>query len=441
MLTKLEIPADYAPSIWVYRRGVKWYWKYKLPNGKFHTCVVSKDEKLAKRNAKLKERQLAKGLFNDKEITKIQNVKSFKSLSKSISDAPFKSAIDGYIEAKQLEPKLSKRYVEDEEIMLKSSISFFVNLNTLDNKSIAAIRSNHIWDYRTYLLGEIKDKNLKSISASNRLNCIKRFFKWLKKRKFILVDPSFEVDRIEFTTKEASRDVILPLDAVRRINQVNFKHLYDFPIKELVNFLILTGARLGEALHCEVDDFDLKNSIWKLKYKPNCPTRYGLGWKPKRGNERLVPLSQNVVKIIEPLIERAKTEKVVGYIKGENKPVEAKFLFTMLDRKLSTSKKQFKKGKPIVKIYRRVDKVNKSWKNLFIKAGVCAPDSDGRLVVNYTRHDARRGFNHIAEVMGISLKERSAILGHEERVNKSNYQGETYLDLQSVGEKLEKFSI
>ena len=110
----------------------------------------------------------------------------------------------------------------------------------------------------------------------------------------------------------------------------------------------------------------------------------------------------------------------------------------MINSKLSTSKKDVIKGESQVLVWRRVDSISKSWKSIFIKAGICVPDinKDGQFRVEYTRHDSRRGWNEAAERLGLSLKERSIILGHEPKVNKSNYNGERQIDLDSVSKRI-----
>lgn len=112
----------------------------------------------------------------------------------------------------------------------------------------------------------------------------------------------------------------------------------------------------------------------------------------------------------------------------------------MIDRKQTTRRRDVRDKKmKDIQVWRRVDKVSKAWKSLFIKAGLCVPDMDneGRFKVLYTRHDARRGWNEEAERLGLNLKERSAILGHEPRVNRRNYNGEKYLDMDSIFEKIQ----
>ena len=53
------------------------------------------------------------------------------------------------------------------------------------------------------------------------------------------------------------------------------------PIVEIFKFISMTGARLGEVLHMEWEDFDEKTGIWTVRSKPRSPTFYWQGWKPK----------------------------------------------------------------------------------------------------------------------------------------------------------------
>lgn len=262
----------------------------------------------------------------------------------------------------------------------------------------------------------------------------------MKKRSSIAIDPCLEVDTINVDFFKAARSVSLPVDAVEKINQTDYNQLYHFPLKDFVAFLLLTGARIGEALHAEPEDFNLKKKNWVIKKKPKYPTTLEFGWRPKNNNPRIVPLVDEVIDILAPLIAQAKKRQIVGYIKSQEEPVAASFIFSMIDRKLTTRRRDVRDKKmDSIQVWRRVDKNSKAWKSLFIIAGLCVLDVDneGRFKVIYTRHDARRGWNEEAEKLGLNLKERSAIFSHELRVNRRNYNGEKHLDLESIFEKIQ----
>ena len=68
-LVKIDVSIEYAPKVYIYKRDSGWWWKFKLPNGKwFYGHAPGSSEQVAKRNASKKEKELAKGLFSQKEV-------------------------------------------------------------------------------------------------------------------------------------------------------------------------------------------------------------------------------------------------------------------------------------------------------------------------------------------------------------------------------------
>lgn len=55
------------------------------------------------------------------------------------------------------------------------------------------------------------------------------------------------------------------------------------PIVEIFKFISLTGARLGEVLHMEWEDFDEKTGIWTIRSKLRCPTFLWAGMETEMG--------------------------------------------------------------------------------------------------------------------------------------------------------------
>jgi site-specific recombinase XerD len=446
-LTQIEIPYNYHPKVYTYQRNSKWYWKYNLPGDVWHTCFASENKRTADRNASLKLADLAKGLFNSKEIEKMQKTSSKIS---SIDDA-----ISKFLDA--IEVENSQRYFEAMSWELNSSFRYFKE--TLNVKLIHKIKEDHVYQYRHHLLSQVKSGQISQVTAKGKLKRIKQLFKWLRKRKMIVTNPCLEVESIKVDHDKRARSVATPPNVVEQLLAADYKHRFDFPIKELVLFLFSTGARLGEALHLEVDDLDLQNKIWKIEEKKDCPTKYGLGWSSKTSKSRMVPLSDNLIEVLTPLIERANQNKVIGYIPDTTKegkgqiPVEAKFIFTMRDRSLTTKDEI---------VYRRVNDVRGAWGGLFAAAGLATPTKyevpnsgdgtrhgkyKGGVKVRYdvsgvpfTRHDMRRGFNAVAEKAGMELKERCAVLGHNPVVNQIHYGGEKQIDHEKIARKVNELS-
>ena len=124
-------------------------------------------------------------------------------------------------------------------------------------------------------------------------------------------------------------------------------------------------------------------------------------------------------------------------------PVNARFIFTMIDHRLSARSRR--------SVYKRVDSIRGAWGALFVAAGLAeakessSPSTrkykDGRKIrtdysVPYTRHDMRRGFNLAAKEAGMSLDERASILGHGRAVNEHHYCGKPKLDTKRIAEIL-----
>ena len=75
-------------------------------------------------------------------------------------------------------------------------------------------------------------------------------------------------------------------------------------IMPIVRFIAYTGARLGEVFHLEWED--IEDGFWHIRYKPNCPTKFGMGWSPKWKKSRSIPLKSEALEVLEnhPRISR-----------------------------------------------------------------------------------------------------------------------------------------
>ncbi len=447
-LIQIEVPYNYRPKVYTYQRGSKWHWKFKLPGDVWFYCFAANKQSVAERNAALKAADLAKGLFTPKEIEKME-----RSSNKVNT---IDEAIARYLAS--IEVEHSRSYFKTMSWQLKSEFTFFKE--TLKIDLVYKVKEEHVYKYREHLLMLVKCKKISQVTAKGKLKAVKQLFKWLRKRKMIMTNPCLEVDPIRVDVDKRARTVATPPDVVEKLMAADYKHRFLFPIKEFAFFLFSTGARMGEALHLEVDDIDLEQKIWRVQNKEDCPTKDQLGWSPKTSKERVVPLSDNLIKLLIPLIERAKVHRVVGYTLIKNKKgimkkevIEASFIFTMVDRGLSSRRNT---------VFRRVDNIRGAWGGLFVAAGlvearsydVPSDESGGTkhgkykggvktrhdVKVPYTRHDMRRGFNAEAEKAGLELKERCAILGHNQVVNQVHYGGEKQIDRNKLAEKVNQLS-
>ncbi|MBT4761946.1 MAG: site-specific integrase [Bdellovibrionaceae bacterium] len=434
-LVQIDVSIEYAPKVYVHKRKWGWYWKFELPNGKwFYGRAPGDDEQSARRNASKKERELAKGLFNKKEVEKLQQ--SSNKLS------TFEMAINDYIDHLQAEG-VSPNYISSERATLAPSATILESKFRV--KYVHKLTEDEAYTFRRHLLERVKAEEIKRVTAFNNLNAMKRLFKWLKKRKMILQNPWLEVEAIPVPKEERARTVAPSSEILPQLLSANYTHRYEFPIKEFAYGLFRTGARKEELLYLEVDDVNWETGLWIIRPK-ECPIKHGMKWSPKYGKTRETIIPADVLEMLKPLVERAINHRVVGYTpnkKGKMIPVDARFIFTMIDRRLSSQSQE--------PIYRRSDSVRGAWGALFVAAGLAeakessSPSTrkykDGKKMrtdysVPFTRHDMRRGFNLAAKEAGMSLDERSSILGHGREVNENHYCGKPKLDTKKIAEIL-----
>ncbi len=433
-LTQLEVPYSYQPRIYIYKKATRWSWKYKLPDGSWFYCPAGTNEAAARRNARLKEADLLRGLFTEKEVEKIQVGGN--------SEMSFVEAADRYCANVALDA--SPHYIRSLSVDLKQAAE--VIKKTFGVEIISKFKESHAFQYRDNLMNLVTRGEITRVTARNRLNSLKRMFKWLKKRKRLTVNPWAEIDSVKLSREDQVRTVSLPQDIYKRVLETEYKHRFGFPIKEFIRLLFETGVRQGEALHLEVTDVNWDTGLWSIGPK-NCPTAYSGRWLPKYGKRRDVYIPKDLRDLLTPLVERAHQNMVVGYTKGvDGKPevVEAKFIFTMLDVKLSSKRR---------KVYRRVNGIYAAWNSLFTAAGLGRQKEVQTLStkkyrkgiklkslspLTYTRHDLRRGYNEAIRRAGVGIADRCALLGHDESVNKRHYKGEAEVAMATMSAKLDE---
>ena len=307
------------------------------------------------------------------------------------------------------------------------------------------IEEKHVFAYRSYLLLEIEkrkkfdgDVRAKMFSASaeekkllmeqraehglapmtarGRFVVLKKVFNCLKLHKQIVTNPCAEVPNIVLSEKDQVRSNTPTHEQINQILACEYESdvRVDFSIKEFVLFLRETGAREGEALHLEWPD--IENGVWTIRNKPNCPTKFGIGWAPKWLKERDIVLSPVALRVLE-LIPKMPS---VGYVANDPTPYPGQFIFTVKDRSPKTPKGA----------RRRCDCITGTWANLLEAAGLPTAGMD-KIVL----HDFRRFKNlENKHVKNMSLEEMCRELGNSARVNQSNYKGEAdpeILDIQA----------
>jgi integrase len=236
-----------------------------------------------------------------------------------------------------------------------------------------------------------------------------KVFKWLSE-DMELVDMKNPLKKVKIPKKSGLvRDRIPAKAEMASLNAAAVEWVVKngSPIVEIFKFISLTGARLGEVLHMEWEDFDEKTGIWTIRSKPRCPTFYGLGWKPKWGKLRQIPLFDEAIELLECLPRQQEVYGTVP-VRDENKEIirydfyPANFVFPI----------KVVDGKSGKVGYCRVNCIGNGWESLKKRARV----------ENLQLKDLRTYFNHILKTnYNFTSKEAGAYIGNNEVVNELHY--------------------
>lgn len=387
---QFEIPRDYFPEVRVYRRNdtrVKWWLNYTLPDGKRMRVPAHNDEARAKKLARAKKRELQSGFFDAYDQKYIRNL--------ILSGEPsFEDAVDYFM--KHTAESKSPDTIYNETLLLRRVTDVFEKLGA---RGFADIDTSLVQAFREETASWLEGG--KSVTTVNNYRRrAKKFTKFLAKDGLIRSDPLGGLSLIREAASESARNVVIPDDHIQRILTVPRKTLRSrYDLLSMVALTLQTGLRTGEVVHLEWSDIDLENALLQVRVKPKCPTRNGLGWRPKWSKERVVPLTDEALRILSGVERR---EPVYGRAGPRGDLVPAQFVFPKADRL---------NGK---RIWTRADRISTGWQRLLQAAGL---DEHG-----YQFKDLRNTTSTwLTERFGFTTKEESDILGHSEQVAQKHY--------------------
>jgi len=411
----------YDPKCKIYEReqtaGKKsWYIEYYLPNGKRMRRPCDKTRSLARVIMHTKEKQLLGGEFDEKDLRHLEGFSSRFAKPLSIDEG-----VEMYLTSAATGKTAYTRY--NDETSIPKHFSFF-----------KALGRNHIQDVLPLdvqeLINYLDNEGRSESTIRNAATFVKKVYNWLID---IAKVPNLEnpvVKAIKFPNKgELVRDRVPTVEEVKLLLKEclnpDKKPSSSTPIRKVIPFLILTGARLGEALHAEWDDFDLENNIWAIRKKKDCPSSQGLGWNSKWRVERNVPLFPEVKQILESI----KREETIGYVpiiengkKIGKEALPANLVFPKkVVRRLSNGE--------VSTVFSRTDSIKTSWKTLKRNAGV----------TDLQVKDLRTFFNCLlSSKFGFSSIESGSYIGNSEEVNDKHYN---FAQLSILQDKMGQHSI
>ena len=431
---KIEVPSTYQPNLsFFYRKDrERWVFEYDLPSKseKIRTRLTLpksiQRERQIKAAAKEKERELTQGLLTDKEFEKF-------NFSKRIAPLTFDQGIEAFINLADSEKRPGTKKLEKR--MLGLIFKFFKEKGF---DYIHEVKEDDVFKYKQHLLSlagqrieaegmtyakmamtnsedekwrlslELKRTGLAPATARSYFKLTKTFFNRMYVNKKLALNPAEGVEVMILKQDRRVRSKSFEISDLGKILNAPYVHPEGFPIKEFFEFKLETGARLNEILCLEWPDLDLTNGVWELKVKPQCPTTDGIGFKPKWGKERKIPLSQRAVKILRSIPIR----ESVGYVRNDPTPYPGQFVFTTRDYR--------KRWSPNNRGWCKPNSIKKAWATLLKKAGL-----EYRGMDKHHLHDLRRLRNAIDQhIHGLSDQERSLKLGHSQKVNKEHYSSD-----------------
>ena len=412
----------YDPKCSLYKREqirgkVNWYVSYYLPNGKRVQRPVHQSFKKAKNLMRIKELQLLQGIFDAKDLAKLDG---FLPEYEEPERLTIEKALELYFEVSESRKSPKTQYIDSSSI--KQCFGFFTDGGKIFMDEITALDAHR--------LIRSLDKAGKSESTIKRaVTMVKKVFNLLIDEIRVFEGENPVPKKLKLPKKGGLVRNRLPSDQeiMALLTAPNPKVTSSSsvsPVREIVGFLIATGARVSEVLHAEWGDFDLEAGTWHVRNKPQCPTQFGLGWAPKWHKERVVLLFPQTLAILNsmPIVNSFGSVPVRNEqrVIVERKMVPAQFVFPKKEVKI------LGEGSKHV-TYTRTDSIKRSWQSLKERAGV----TDLQL------KDLRTYFNHkLKSMYGFSSKEAGWYIGNSKEVNDLHYSP---VSLEIIQAKMNQF--
>jgi len=391
----------YEPRCSVYLRksGKRkvYYLSYYLPNGERIQRFCQEKKSLATKLRYLKEEELLKGIFDEMDLEKLGDYRSGHFNQKRLGTV---EALGIYLNT-TAENRGPKAQYNDERTLNM----LFMEMEQSGHEFIDQITPLDV----QLLINQYSKKGISEATLTYYKKGMSKVFKWLSE-DMELVDMKNPLKKVKIPKKSGLvRDRIPTKAEMASLNAAAVEWVVKngSPIVEIFKFISLTGARLGEVLHMEWEDFDEKTGIWTIRSKPRCPTFYGLGWKPKWGKLRQVPLFDEAIELLECLPRQQEVYGTVPVRDGNKEIIRydfypANFVFPI----------KVVDGKSGKVGYCRVNCIGNGWESLKKRARV----------ENLQLKDLRTYFNHILKTnYNFTSKEAGAYIGNNEVVNELHY--------------------
>lgn len=192
---------------------------------------------------------------------------------------------DSFIKYLKFEKRFSDHTVKAYRVDLKQ---FFEFIDIREEKELDEVDEKLIRGWIIHLL----ESNISSVSVNRKISTLKTFFKYLLREKKIVSNP------MEKVVSPKSRKKIPDFIEEKQMNQLLDFSFFNEDFEGVRNKCIIetfyqTGIRLSELLGITEDAVDLENKTLKV-----------VG---KRNKQRILPLSDSLVKLLSDYIQKRNT--------------------------------------------------------------------------------------------------------------------------------------
>ncbi len=165
--------------------------------------------------------------------------------------------------------------------------TFNLWLSEIKQKDIKQITAQTIREYQAYLNCDYRKTNGQNIAPVTiiiKLNTLKRYFKYLVKRKEILLDPSVDIE-LPRVRNYLPRHILSQEEAERLLNLPD-KTTMEIRNKAILETLYSTGTRGQELCNLDLYDLNLRDKTIHIR-------------APKNRKDRILPIGEKTKETIE----------------------------------------------------------------------------------------------------------------------------------------------
>ncbi len=240
------------------------YQRYRDKYGRLKQCRIGPTDSITLEHARQKARQIRSqttmGLDPRAEVEKHRNMPTFKQFVE-----------DKYIPYIQVH----KRSWEQDKKMLENRI-----LPLWGNKKITEITREDVQEFQANFIRA----GHKPSSVNRYMALVKYIFNLAEKWEVIDKSPAGNVSRVQDNNHKER--YLSSEETERLLNEL--KNCKTQVVPDIIEFLVLTGARKSEVVGLKWGELDLKKGVWTIPPERN-----------KAKNRKIIPLSQGALRVLE----------------------------------------------------------------------------------------------------------------------------------------------